>query len=513
MPGAEAGEEVALPPRSLTPRTAYLIALGDDATDCQRTLDTAEDASHVRIAAPPETRLGPVSENAITRRFLNHERGVRRMTVSGVRGDAWFRYGAGGGEGLNRPALLSAGEKKRLEEDLRGLFNLMEAVPARLFDGDTRAFARAVGMSETQADLVLRNAVGRLLPLARADMYKEADGFRVMELNTGTSLGGWQMGIFARALLKEEEFARFAAEEGLEYPDPLSRIVQVMREEVPGLAGIERPFLAITDWPAGFEKTKCWMDFVAPGFEELGFDVAVCHVGDFSYEGGRVLFEGRAVDVVYRMFLPGEMPDDQSSFDLVNPLLDAHEGGGVHLFAPLDCELYGNKGTLAMLSDERNRSVFSDRELELIDRILPWTRFVRDEKVTVDGEKVDLLPYALAEKNQLVLKPTLMYGGVGVITGWHMTDADWEKAVRDAVGGPFVLQRRLLPVTERFLNDDGAAFDEMAVAYGVLLLGGEYSGALIRGVPDPDVGIVSMINGAQIGCAFHVGDQAEAGDA
>ncbi|MCH0538531.1 ATP-grasp domain-containing protein [Streptomyces sp. MUM 203J] len=506
---AAPGDELQLPPRGLTPRYGALLAVGDTPADTRGTLDRAEGRSRVEVTGAEAHRLGARVENPVTRRFFDHERTARRMTVSGVRGVEWFRYGAGGGEGLNRPVFLSAEDVAGLERDLNGLFELLKAVPHRLFDGDLRAFARAVGMSGTQTELVLRGASPELAPLSRADLYRETGGFRVMELNTGSSLGGWQMGEFARALVGDEEFAAFAAEENLVHPDPLARITDVLRRQAPSLAGIERPLLAITDWPDGFENSRCWMEFVVPAFEALGFEPVVCHLGDFTYEDGRVLYQGRRVDVVYRMFLPGEMPDEPRTYELVNPLLDAVEAGGVELFAPLDCELYGNKGSLAMLSDERNRASLTEEERALVDRILPWTRFVRDEKVTMDGERIDLLPYAVANKDRLVLKPTLLYGGVGVTPGWTTGQKEWVERLQQAVDGPFVLQQRLLPTVERFLSDDGVTTEDMAVAYGTLMVDGRYAGTLARGVTDPAVGIVSMLRGAQIGCAFHVAEAAD----
>lgn len=509
---ASPGDRLEPPPRTLTPRTAAFVAVADDESACRRALDHAEAATTVRLTAALETRLGAHWENPVTRRFLDHERGEDRMTVAGVRGDEWFRYGAGGGEGLNRPVFLTAGEVRTLERDLAGLFELVAGLPDRLFDGDLREFARAVGMSEVQTRLVLRGAGPRLAPLARADLYRQSDGFRLMELNTGSSLGGWQMGIFGRALAADEQFARFVEAEGLTFPDPLAEIVRVLRAQAPHLDRIERPLLAITDWPEGFEKTKCWMDFVVPGFVELGFDAVVCHLDQFRYADGMVLFDDRRVDVVYRMFLPGEMPAEQRTYDRVEPLLDAAERGTVQLFAALDSELYGNKGSLALLSDERNRDRFTAEELALVDRLLPWTRFVRDEKVTWQDQTVDLVPHMLANRDHLVLKPTLLYGGVGVTPGWTVSQDEWERRVRAAVDEPYVVQDRVLPVTERFRADDGDGFQLMAVAYGVMLIGSRYAGTLARAVPDPAVGIVSMINGAQIGCVFHAVDRS-AGDA
>jgi hypothetical protein len=331
-----------------------------------------------------------------------------------------------------------------------------------------------------------------------------------MELNTGSSLGGWQMGEFGRAMLYDAEFRAFAEAEGLVYPDPLAAIASVLLDECPGIDLASRPVLAITDWPDGFEKSKCWLDFVVPGWLRLGFDARVCHLGELEYRDGHPYVHGKRIDVVYRIFLPGEIGDDQRSYDLVAPLLAAVERGDTYLFAPLDCELYGNKGSLAMLSDERNRAALAPEERELVDRVLPWTRFVRDERVDVEGESLDLLAYVLANKHRLTLKPTILYGGLGVVTGWTTSDEVWAEQVRAAVDGPYVVQERVVPVTERFASPDGSGFEELVVAYGVMQIGSRYAGMLARGVPDPNVGIVNMPAGARIGCAFHVEDRVPA---
>jgi hypothetical protein len=508
-PLAEQGQELLLPPRALTPRSAALIAVSDEQAGCARALDQAEDQVLTVIAAPASARLGAVVENAVTRRFLAPERTAPRMTVSGVKGVSWFRYGAGGGEGLNRPVFLSTVERQRLERDLGGLFDLLTVIPDRLFGGDRRQFARAVGMSATQAEIVMRGMRPRPAPLARADMYRETTGFKLMELNTGSSLGGWQMAEFAHAMMYDLEFRRFTERENLTYPDPLRAIADVMLAQCGHMDLPPRPLLALTDWPDGFAKTKCWMDFVVPAWMRMGFDTLVCHAGDFEHRDGAVYLHGRKVDIIYRMFLPGEMAEEQRSFDLVNPILDAVERGAVHLFAGLDCELYGNKGSLAMLSDERNRSAFTAAELDLIERILPWTRFLRDERVSRDGETVGLVSYALANRDHLVLKPTLLYGGVGVTPGWCVAEDEWAAQVHASVGGPFVLQERVRPTAERFVAESGGGFEEKVVAYGVMLVGGKYAGTLARATPDKQVGIVSMLRGAQIGCAFHVADDGD----
>ncbi|MEV7970156.1 ATP-grasp domain-containing protein [Sphaerisporangium sp. NPDC088356] len=504
-PLAEPGEELLLPPRKLTPRTAALIAVAADPAGCAAALDAAEDEVRPVMRGSRLDALGAVMENPVTRRYLQVERGLPAMVVPGLRND-WIRYGAGGGQSLNRPVFLTAPDRRRLEDDLNGLFALLAAIPGRLFGGDLRAFAEGVGMTPTQVELVLRGAGLRLPPMSRADMYREPGGFKLMELNTGSSLGGWQMAEFARAAVQNAAFRRFADAERLVHPEPVARIAEVLRADAvhAGFTLPARPVLALTEWPDGFAKTKPWLDFVLPEWLRHGFDAVVCGLDEFTYRDGAPHVHGRRIDVVYRIFLPGEMEDPELSHRLVDPLLDAAESGRVFLFAGLDCELYGNKGSLAMLSDERNRDVFTAEERDLIDRVLPWTRFLREETVQHDGRAVDLLSHVLANKDRLALKPTLLYGGVGVVPGWTVGQAEWESRIRGAVDGPYVVQERVLPVAERFVTDAGDGFEAMAVAYGVLMVGERYVGMLVRGTPDPGVGIVSMSNGAQIGCCFHV---------
>ncbi len=49
-------------------------------------------------------------------------------------------------------------------------------------------------------------------------------------------------------------------------------------------------------------------------------------------------------------------------------------GGEGRLFAPIDAELYGSKGALALLSDEAVRRLFGGAELASLDRILVMVR-------------------------------------------------------------------------------------------------------------------------------------------
>ena len=181
------------------------------------------------------------------------------------------------------------------------------------------------------------------------------------------------------------------------------------------------------------------------------------------------------------------------------------------LFTPLDAEMFASKGALAMLSDEKNRSLFSPDELASLDRILPWTRMVRPGSVTLeDGSQADLLDHALSHPEELALKPALLHGGNGVLLGWQRDVAPrlWEERVRAAMNGPYVLQRRIRPVPELFPDEDG----ELApwiVSWSPFTMRGRYTGTFARAMSvESNVEVINLDSGAYVGSSMFVRPEA-----
>lgn len=415
------------------------------------------------------------------------------------------------GRFLPAPVFVSAVERRTLAADLGMIHGLLTQLPERFFGGDVAALARSVGMTETQSGVVARaaRAGAPLMPLARSDLYREADGFKLLELNITSALGGFENAGINRHMLRHPALAAFVAEHRLGYVDTLRGIVDTLFAECAAhLDHDRRPVVALVDWPESFISYEPRLKVMAALFDELGIDAVPCHVGQVRERGGSLWAGGRRIDVIYRFFLVEEIvsPEDGR---LVEPLLRAYEEGRVGMFSRLDAELYGNKGTLALLSDDRNRSGFSAEELACLDRFLPWTRYVRPTTTTEDGQETDLVRYAADRQDELILKPTLLHGGNGIVPGWAVSAQEWKSRLVDALDGPYVIQRRVRPVAEVFPADEHDGHQELFLNWGVFLthpdVTGEdgYNGCLVRGSSDPEVGIVSMTGGARVACAFH----------
>jgi hypothetical protein len=192
---------------------------------------------------------------------------------------------------------------------------------------------------------------------------------------------------------------------------------------------------------------------------------------------------------------------------LLEPLLQAAERGEVAVFTPLDAEVYGSKGALALLSDPAGQAGLSAQERDACARLLPWSRRVRAGRAVLeDGRSVDLLAYAEQAQNDLVLKPCFSSGGSGVTVGAdpRVTPEAWRDALQRAVDGCYVLQRLVRPTPDLFPADAAGGPLPWNVVWGVFTMQGGYAGAFSRAVP-AEVGdaVVNVAQGAFVGCCFH----------
>jgi MFS family permease len=409
------------------------------------------------------------------------------------------------GSYLSRPLFLGRAERDRAHSDLEHLLAALGSLPDRLFDGDFAAFSRAVGMTEGQVCAVMRSRHPTMTRLARADLYFDGVDFKLLELNLGSPIGGIDNADMCRGLLEHRVLREFADSRGLGYVDTLREHVNTILVET-GFEPGDHPTVAVTDWPSSFEGERPFMTLLCERWREFGLEAHPCHVGQLAARDGRVWLGDRPVDIVFRTFGISHLLESPEAPALVDPLLDAASRGEVVIFTPLDTSAYESKGALAMLSDEDNRGLFTPEELASLDRILPWTRMARPGMVTLEtGERVDLVDYAIAHQHELVLKPTLLFGGQGVVLGWaaDLTPARWREHLAAALDGPYILQRRIRPTAE-FFPDENGELQPWNVLWGMFTVAKGYGGANARAVP-ASAGHVVMngANGAYSGPALH----------
>lgn len=400
------------------------------------------------------------------------------------------------GRFLPNPVFLGSDDCALLARQLEDIHDLMLSLPERRFDGSLSRYGQMLGLPEPQ--LVLAERAPREKPplVARADLYRTESGFALLELNFGSSLGGFQCGEINRAMLSHPSLANFMAEKRLTWVDTAERLIRTALA-LHAERSSSAPLVALVDWPDTFPIYRSRIEVMARLCHRAGVEAFACHLGELQGGARGLTYHGRTVDIVYRFFLL-EYVHSAADLELLEPLLRAEENGMVTVLASTAVDLYGYKASLALLSEMVHSPDLDGGERESVTSLVPWTRGLRSLIDDPAGEPIEAIRFALAWQSELILKPVSLHSGTGIVTGWTVSAEEWRQRVEHSLNGPYILQQRIRPAPDPVLGKQ--TIDSVYSNWGVYLTppptpgSGSYSGCYIRASNDPEIGVINYLN-------------------
>jgi len=278
--------------------------------------------------------------------------------------------------------------------------------------------------------------------ITRLDAFRSASGLHFIEFNADCPGGAGHNDGLVETFRALDTYRAVEREFDLEplflQPAVATALIEAWRE----WGGTHAPTVALVGW---FDRLGLTVEAVMAGTQPLleagaGSVIAV-EPEALEFDGRRLSAGGVAIDLVYRLML---VPDVLAAPDDLKPLLDALRKNAVCMVNPFRAELMGHKALFALLTDPDFHLHLDPAELEVIRDHLPWGRLLREGSTSgPDGNKVDLLEYVIANREELVLKPTHEAKGTGVELGWHHSASSWEDAVRAGLEVDFVVQKKI----------------------------------------------------------------------
>jgi hypothetical protein len=375
-----------------------------------------------------------------------------------------------------RPQFVSPELYEQVRGVCRGIFRAIEKVEAVL---GPELWDR-VDLTPAERELVaIDPGYKRSSPTSRLDSFVTPGAYQFVELNAespaGIAYAEVLMDIFlelpvVQRFQEKWTLKRFAARERL-----LQTLLDCYRE---GGGREEHPVIAIVDYEDVPTRTEHHMfrDF----FEERGYPALVCDPRDLTYEGGALRSQGRPIDIVYKRLLVNELLE---RIDQLEPFLEAARDRRVTVVNPFRCKPIHKKAIFAVLTDDALQDRFDETERAAIAAHVPWTRRLVEGRTTRKGESIDLVPFARANRDRLVLKPNDEYGGKGVTIGWEASESEWDAALDEGLKSSFVVQEKVELERQRFpeLGEDGSIrFRDLVIDLDPFVFQGEVEGFLTR---------------------------------
>ena len=277
-------------------------------------------------------------------------------------------------------------------------------------------------------------------PLSRMDaFFAGPGGLAITEYNAETPAGPAYNDVLTDVFLTFPAMRQFEREWDVRALPSRHHTLNALLESYHAWSGLRTsPRIAILDWPE--VPTQSEFRLFQDYFERHGLECAIADPRAVEYRDRKLWVDGKPADLIYKRVLLHELV---SRMGLDNPVLRAVRDRAVCMVNPPACKVLHKKASLAVLSDERNAHLFDHEARGAIAEHVPWTRVVEERRTTFDGREIDLVPWTVEHKDDLVLKPNDEYGGKGIVLGWEVAPDAWQSALRTALATPYIVQRRI----------------------------------------------------------------------
>jgi uncharacterized circularly permuted ATP-grasp superfamily protein len=373
-----------------------------------------------------------------------------------------------------RPHLVERAAWDRLREDGRRLLHLAVRVARRAFGGDALRLCAYLGIRDDHARWIALDPGPPDVLLSRLDAFLTPEGPRFIEVNSDAPAGFGYGDRMAEVFRKLPAFRAFARGRRVTHlPSAPALVRAVLAALPPGGSGV----VAIADWAE--VKTRADQEILRQAFEAVGARCRLVDPRDLAIRHGRLWAGTDPVDLVYRRALLGELVARAQEAEA---LMTAYRERVAVFVNSFRCHLSEDKALFALLSDEAYSDLLTAGERALVARVVPWTRKVEERRTLKDGRDVELVPFLIAQRAGLVLKPAHGYGGQSVVVGADVDAAAWDAAVRAALGGAWVVQERVALPAEEFPVCEGGqlAFEPLNVNANPFYVEGGEAGGVSR---------------------------------
>jgi uncharacterized circularly permuted ATP-grasp superfamily protein len=282
---------------------------------------------------------------------------------------------------------------------------------------------------------------------ARLDTHLYNGSMRFVQYNADSPTGGAYADALAEIFYDIPPVKEFRKKHTLAKVGGRKHLLQALLKSYKQFGGSKKPNIAIVEFRTAYSSGQSDSELYRDFFRAEGYTVEIVPPEQLEYRN-RVLRKGNfEIDVVYRRLGVQEF---LIRFDLAHPLVQAYRDHSVCVVNSFRSELAHKKAMFGLLTDESLTAKFPILERKAIREHVPWTRLVQATKTSYHDSTVDLPEFILQNRERLALKPNDDYSDLHTYFGWQMETAEWERALKQAMRSPYVVQERVEAVRSVF---------------------------------------------------------------
>lgn len=313
--------------------------------------------------------------------------------------------------------------------------------------------------------------------ISRFNSLLEGESLKLLELNCDSPVGAGYGSHVEDFFVKEGALQEFFQNYHFIRSEQIQALLGALLAVYEEFGGFETPNICIMEWR--FTRTAMESKMIKEVFESKGYKTVIADPRELTFKGGKLYHKSMKIHLVYRRTLFDEILEH---LDEVGDLIKAYRSKAVCMVNPLRSRIACSKALLSVLTNPQFEHLFTENENRIEREHIPWTRHMEDAGDFYGHRKVYLIDFLKDEKESLVLKPSVSYGGRGVAIGRETREDDWNETIGKAVKGDWVVQEYVnVPImTVPKLITGKLDFAYKKHNFNILVFGGKYAGGFTR---------------------------------
>ncbi|PIF30209.1 hypothetical protein CLU81_0620 [Flavobacterium sp. 9] len=404
------------------------------------------------------------------------------------------------------PVLINKQMTEELKELSIKIPGLLKQIPTLYFKDDIKKLAEFYFEGdEMMTEFAMLCHKKDLEIGCRLDLTFTEDGFKVLEANIGSSIGGWQIQSF-ESLIRNNHPQLVNKDKILDYKgrNTLQIYMEFLIEQIIKQLGKQSTiniFMEMGDIEDESEKQESLNFFDSLFKEELA---------NFGLKGGAytgdinslVLTDGNLYleDKVIHSLIVLAM-----GMNVTPAVFRAFMMDRIYLPDHLGLRMLGDKRNLSILLELAQNGKFSPDENALILKNIPWTSFIENKKVIFKDSEYILQELLKTDKDKFVIKVARGFQGKDVFIGKFSTDKEWEEALELAMKNSAFIAQEFSDSLDFLAPSAKNEWTLHKLIWGSFGFGDSYGGVWVRmSEVKTDVGVINSATGAVEAIVFEI---------
>ncbi len=380
------------------------------------------------------------------------------------------------------PVIIDQKIAKEFRKQSTIIPSLLTQIPTLYFNDDVKRIGDFYfGGNEMAAEFALMCHKKNHEVACRLDLMVTDNGPKLLEVNMGSGMGGWQICSFVDVLrnlipgLIELEKTDRVVFRNTQYKymeflvDKIFQYVEDVTEELNIFTTIDQTDPHAPPIPVILEYLNSLLEEILSkrgltgSFYNAPESSLKLDEGDLHLDGKRIHgvlnMDGRELPAdVFRAFIMDRIywPDNLAS------------------------ALYKDKRNLVLLLEMAQEQKFKDPENRMLLDAIPWTSIIEDKLVEFRDKEQNLLQLLRNRKDDFVIKVAKGFQGINVFVGKYLNDEEWLKAIELASGKiPFIAQE-FSESLDYLAPDKENNWKPHKLVWGTFGFGQKYGGAFVR---------------------------------